>query len=601
MSKLRKYQRDLVQGIWHAWAGGSQVVMGVLPTGGGKTVCMGDIIRNYPVMGTQLPDFHGNGSAIAMAHRSELVAQISQALAREEIRHCVLAPTSLIRQIQSAHLEEMGKSFVDPMARMAVASVDSMHSRPVKNWIERQGGPDKISLVVQDEGHHVLRKNKWGKAMAMFPSAFGLLFTATPIRADGNGLGAHADGMVDQMVIGPAQRALIDMGMLTDYRYIGAQAADLNLNDVHLTASGELNEREVAAAMARSRQIVGDVVKHYLQHASGKLGITFAANIEEAQKITNAFNAAGVAAALVTAESSTDERRRVLRDFKNRKLLQLVNVDLFGEGFDLPAVEVVSMARPTASFALFAQQWGRALRLMISPELMAAWDTFSDAQRLALIAQSGKPFALIIDHVGNMLRHGGPPDKPRPWSLNGAERRNRSVDDAIPLTSCDYCHKPYERIYPACPHCGAEREVGLQARSDPKKVDGDLMLYSPELMAQLRGDVAKVNRAPTVPQHLQGTPAGRAIVNRHTARLRAQQNLRHVIAWWAGCYPDEPERVLHRRFFHTFGIDIMTAATLGEREATELRARIEAHPALACTVIYGLPFPDEHPTAEVAP
>ena len=36
----------------------------------------------------------------------------------------------------------------------------------------------------------------------------------------------------------------------------------------------------------------------------------------------------------------------------------LVNVDLFGEGFDLPAIEIVIMARPTASFILYTQQFG---------------------------------------------------------------------------------------------------------------------------------------------------------------------------------------------------------------------------------------------------
>ena len=33
--------------------------------------------------------------------------------------------------------------------------------------------------------------------------------------------------------------------------------------------------------------------------------------------------------------------------------MQLVNVDILGEGVDVPAIEVVSMARPTESYALY--------------------------------------------------------------------------------------------------------------------------------------------------------------------------------------------------------------------------------------------------------
>lgn len=75
----------------------------------------------------------------------------------------------------------------------------------------------------------------------------------------------------------------------------------------------------------------------------------------------------------------------ILRRFKARELTVLVNVDLFGEGFDLPATEVVSMARPTMSYALYVQQFSLALRLM-----------------------DGKTEAIIIDHVGNVRRHGLP-------------------------------------------------------------------------------------------------------------------------------------------------------------------------------------------------
>src|SRR5690606_13702835 len=127
-----------------------------------------------------------------------------------------------------------------------------------------------------------------------------------------------------------------------------------------------------------------------------------------------------------------------------------------GEGVDVPAVEVVSLARHTASFQLFSQQFGRALRLFLPDELHAQWHTFTDAQRLAHIAASQKPKAIIIDHVGNCTRH-GLPDVPRVYSLNRRERGTRKgPSDAIPLRTClsDTCLQPYERVLACCPYCG---------------------------------------------------------------------------------------------------------------------------------------------------
>ena len=93
--------------------------------------------------------------------------------------------------------------------------------------------------------------------------------------------------------------------------------------------------------------VVGDVVEHYKRLAMGKLGVTFASDVETATDIASRFRAEGVPAEVVSGKTPDHLRASILRRFKNREILQLVNVDLFGEGFDLPAIEVVSMARPT--------------------------------------------------------------------------------------------------------------------------------------------------------------------------------------------------------------------------------------------------------------
>lgn len=533
--RARDYQEDLSRGIRTEWAAGKRNVVAVLPTGGGKSF----------VAAREVSDFQGMSCVIA--HRAELVTQLSVALAREAVRHRVVGPTTLQRAITAVHMEEFNRSFVDPGARTAVASVDSLVGLDPKTpWLSQ------IGLWVQDECHHVLADNKWGRACALFPNAFGLGITATPTRADGKGLGRHADGVMDAMVVGPTMRELIERGFLTDYR-VFAPPSDIDLSAVTTTDSGDFSPPKLREARRRSH-ITGDVVKHYLRIAPGKLGVTFEVDIDSATETAAAYRAAGVTAEVVSSKTPEALRRQVLRRFRSREVLQLVNVDLFGEGFDLPAIEVVSMARPTQSYSLFCQQFGRALRPL-----------------------DGKTHAIIIDHVRNVERH-RLPDARREWTLDRRERRARSApDDAIPLRTClnEECLQVYERVLPSCPFCG---HTPVPAdRSAPEFVDGDLLELDPSVLAALRGEADRLRGEPVYPSSA-GIEVRHAIFKRHSERRVSQSELERGIALWAG-WQQHLGRGLnetYRRFYHRFGTDIATAMTLGTREAYALNERIAA-------------------------
>lgn len=592
MANLRGFQQeanDKTDRAWEMLPAGKRNVMVVIPTGGGKTVCMGDKARKH------------DGWGVSMAHRKELISQISKAFAREGIVHSVAVPKATRDDIQNEHYEEFGRSFINQnKADWTIASVDTVKSKN-SEWGDRF---KRATMGVIDEGHHALKSNKWGQVFGQFsPECKGLLYTATPCRADGAGLGRDFDGIVDHMVEGPGMRWCIDNGYLTDYDYRGFKVSDLDMRKVKTTATGELNKEEAAALMRSSKFFVGEVVGTYVSEAMGKLGVCFAQNIEEAQKLTDQFNKSGVPAALVTADTPSAERRNILRRFRARELLMLVNVDLFGEGFDLPAIEIVIMARATASFSLYAQQWGRVLRLMISPILAAAWDTYTPLQRLLLISQSDKPRGVIHDHVGNLIRHGGPPDQQKLWTLASRGRGN-GADDGIPLRTCDNkkCAKHFERIKHTCPHCGKRQdppEVGAGSKG-PEFVDGDIYLYSDEELAKLRGDVNKIDHAQFVPVQHQGTPIGRNIAIAQANIQREQRNLRHAMNCWAGIYPREDQESLTMRFFHTFKLDVLVAMALKAQDAKELRERITAKLLLAGYVINDLPFPDINQAEQAA-
>lgn len=557
--ELRPFQAELERRVYEAWNQGALNVMPVAATGSGKTVLLSKLLFDEP------------GASIAIAHRQELVSQISIALARNGVRHRLVGAkkgANLIRVITALQVAELGYSFFDPNAKTGVGGVDTIirmdHDDP---WFKQ------VRFGVQDEAHHVLKANKWGQAAGMFPQARWLFPTATPLRADGKGLGRHADGLVDVMVLAPSMRDIINMGYLTDYR-IFAPPSDLDLSQVALSqATGDFNADQLRKAVHKSH-ITGDVVAHYLKLAPGKLGVTFAVDVEAATEIAAAFRAAGVPAEVVSAKTPDALRSQILRRFKAREILQLVNVDLFGEGFDLPAIEVVSFARPTESFALYCQQFGRALRLMLSKEAAAVHAHLTDEQRRAAIAASEKPVAIIIDHVNNVLRH-GLPDARREWSLDRRERRSGKKSDAIPLRVCinDQCLQPYERVFKCCPYCGHYPPPPL--RSAPEFVDGDLTELDAETLAALRGEIARIDGDPVIPYGAAPEVAG-AVRRRHWERREGQRALRNVIAWWAGLESAQGrgESESYRRFYHRFGVDVANAQTLNAKEAAELAERV---------------------------
>ena len=462
-------------------------------------------------------------------------------------------------------MQEVGASFYDAGSPCAVAGVDTLLRR--KDDLETWCG--QVTLWVQDEAHHVLEANKWGKAAALFPNARGLGVTANTVRADGKGLGRHADGLMDVIVEGPGMRDLIEQGFLTDYR-IYSPPSDLDMSGVRVGKDGEYNQKETRLRIKESH-IIGDVVGHYQRLANGKLGITFARDVETATEIAEQFNSAGVPAEVVSAKTPTKTRAEILRRFRRRELWQLVNVDLFGEGFDVPAIEVVSMVRPTESFNLFCQQFGRSLRIL-----------------------EGKTEAIIIDHVGNCVKFSqthGLPDSRVAWSLDRREKRSKSSKDPdlIPVKACPSCSSLYEAVHKICPYCGHERLPA--ARTSPEFVDGDLCELDTATLALMRGAVNRVDNSPEnvlagMEKSGKPYPTARAIANRHAERQEAQSTLRAAMALWAGHKRavGQEDSTSYKEFYFKFGTDVLTAQTLGRAEAEALTERINFNiGGLTCT------------------
>lgn len=544
---MRPYQQDAIDNVYANWAVGKRFVVLVMPTGSGKASVLCEIARIEAARGQRV---------LITAHRSELISQLSNTLARNELRHNIIAAHPTIKYSIRLHMEDHGRTFYDPSAKITVASVQSVKQQHID---ELKAYRDKLTII-GDEFHHYTRDSKtWGGVFTPLDDAGarGLGLTATPCRADGKGLSRETDGYGDALVIGPGMRDLIEMGFLVDYK-IYCPPSDLHLDKVKVSATtGDYAEKELKEEIGKSH-IVGDIVQHWLKFTPGKRGVTFTVGVDMAEEVADAYRAKGVPAVAVSGRMKDSERIQALRDIASGKVLQIVNDSVLTEGTDVSSLEVVSFARPTQSYALFCQMFGRGTRT--SPA-------------------TGKTHLIVIDAVSNVLRH-GLPDAPREWSLDRRERRTGKSEPST-VRVCTACAAVYERLRDACPDCG-EPVPKPADRSGPVQVDGDLYELDPDVLAQMRNEVVGARETPEAmrdrltAQHV--PPAGvMANVKHQKERLDALVKLDLKLAEWAGYRRAEglSDSEIFRKFYLTYGVSWLEAQALKAADADKLRERIE--------------------------
>jgi superfamily II DNA or RNA helicase len=327
-----------------------------------------------------------------IVHRRELVQQTCAALRRKRVAHGIIAsgyPT-------------------DPEALVQVCSVGTL-----QNKLRLLSKPH---FVIWDECHHVAAQS-WSSIMRYLRQAKHLGLSATPERLDGKGL----DQWFDQLCLGPDELDLIDQGYLSGFRYFAPTIPDLQGVGI---INREYRRNELAASM--DRVLVGDVVAHRERHAKGKRTLAFCVSVRASKKLVRKFNRSGVPAAHVDAKTPLTERDRLILALETGEIKVLSNVEVFTEGFDLPAIGAVILMRPTLSRALYRQMVGRGLRV-----------------------SEGKAKTVILDHAACVGEH-GLPDHPIEWSLRGRRDFNRGASER--LRRCPGCSAVHQ-FSAACPEC----------------------------------------------------------------------------------------------------------------------------------------------------
>jgi superfamily II DNA or RNA helicase len=414
--QLREYQSDLIEKARAEIRAGGRSVLMVAPTGAGKTA-----LAAY-MLGTA--SRRGNRSWF-MVHRRELITQSSRTFDKVGIPHGIV----------SAGFTP------DRNASVQVASVQTLTRR-----MDSVPPPD---MIVWDECHHIASAS-WAAIFSTFPDAIHIGLTATPCRLDGRGLGDWFNVMVE----GPTVKWLIEEGFLSQYKMFAPTMPDMT--GVHMRG-GDFVGKEAASKMDRP-SITGDAIQHYQRLCDHKRAIVFASSIEHSKNVVAQFQASGYPAAHLDGSTDRGVRDRTLKDFEAGRIKIISNVDLFGEGFDVPAIEAVILLRPTQSTGLYLQMVGRGLR-----------------------TSKGKDHAVILDHAGNVFRH-GLPDEVREWNLDAKPKTKKEREAAPKVQMCQNCFFSGEP-FSVCPCCA--HEIERQTRSI-QHVAGNLVELDKVKLASMR-------------------------------------------------------------------------------------------------------------------
>lgn len=340
--KLRDYQREAIDAVFKAWAGGMQRPAIVLPTGAGKTVVFASLVKRWQEDFDPGDWYLDRGSRVLiLAHRDELV---DQAIAKIK----AIAPGLSVGKVKAQE-----RSTDQDVMVCSVQTLSRDKALQEMHWDERDHGP--IGLIITDECHHAAAAS-YKKIYAAFPDALQLGVTATMARGDGVGLGKVWEDVVYSRSI----LWMISKGYLTDVR---TQQVDLKALDL---SAVKISGKDYAARDLGDALMVAEadtaIARAYKEHAGDRRGIVFTPTVEVAYAASKALRDSGITSTVVDGQTPREVRQKAYAQFQTGEIQVLVNCMVLTEGFDAPWAEVAVIARPTQSAPLYTQMVGRVLR-----------------------------------------------------------------------------------------------------------------------------------------------------------------------------------------------------------------------------------------------
>lgn len=448
----RAYQLTGIENIEQGFETHDKQV-GVAPTGSGKSVIAALLIMRAVARGMR---------CLFLAHRKELIDQISKALDLIGVAHGVLMGRHARRRpeepVQVASIKTLMAKRKCPSCK---ARPDLMLTCNVCKGAGKQRArrPPEAQFIVVDEAHRVMGA-EYIELLSHYRDVKLLAITATPWRLDGQGLGR----LFTNMIVIANMRELIAAGHLLPLRLFGPPM-DIDLSGVRIQR-GDYQTDDLAKVMRRDK-LIGNIVEHYQRLGRGERAVVFATTVLHSKDIVRRFVEAGVAAEHLDGTMDDPEREAILARLKTGETRVVSNVDVLVEGWDLPSLYCVILARPTKSITRFLQGVGRPMRPF-----------------------PGQTHALVLDHANCVKEHGRPEDF-RAWSLEDRKEKGRPKGkSSSELVQCPTCGQYLSPTQP-CDRCNPQL---LQEAF--KELEIDLVEYGPELVPTERS-VVDPKPAPT--------------------------------------------------------------------------------------------------------
>ncbi len=223
-----------------------------------------------------------------------------------------------------------------------------------KLWsLQQEASPEHFSYIVFDEAHHALAPVT-RRSLHYWNCDFLIGLTATPERLDNRKLEEVFGSYKTSLTLEEAMKRKI-ISSIRAYRI----ETNLSLAEVRFNGKEFVNaDLERAIRVDSRNHLIVDVLQEYFN--SGEKGIIFCVSVAHAQQMERLLKGQGFSAKAVSGQTRSMDQ--IVEEFRFGSLQFLCSCDLLNEGWDVPEVEVLVMARPTISKVLYQQQLGRGLR-----------------------------------------------------------------------------------------------------------------------------------------------------------------------------------------------------------------------------------------------
>ncbi len=328
--KLRDYQKEALHSIINLYNSNITKQLIVLPTGSGKTVIIAAILKFF------------NKKTLVISHRKEIIKQTINTIKR-------FCDTDV-----GIYL---GKE-KDLNHKIIVGSIQTC-------CISKELLKEQFDILIIDEAHHSAAKTykKLIDELGFGDNSSKLLigFTATPNLSNGNTLG----NIYQEISYHKEISEMIDSKYLVNVicRKI---RTDIDLKDVEVKRGDykKVSLCKIINTFSRNKLIV----EKYKEHIKCGKTLAFCVDIKHANDLDKVFKSYNIKSEVIIGKINKLERNRILKEFRQNKIEVLISVSLFIEGFDMPEIDSILMARPTKSRSLYIQMIGRGLRPSINKD-----------------------------------------------------------------------------------------------------------------------------------------------------------------------------------------------------------------------------------------